>query len=184
MGAKRRVKQAASRENIRKDAKARRQRQQRARREAGLPPIGNTNVGRPSEFNSQTVLEICKRMSDGESLIQICRDPSMPSAGTVRKWRLVNPEFATMFGEARQLLIEHYRDELIAIADDSRVDDVPRSKLRIDTRQWIVTRLLPGHNDKLDLSIAGPNGNPIPIATMTSEDAARAYMNMIKDEDK
>jgi terminase small subunit-like protein len=29
---------------------------------------------------------ICTRMSEGESLRAICRDPGMPSGGTVRGW--------------------------------------------------------------------------------------------------
>ena len=47
---------------------------------------------------------ICKRIAEGESLRAICRDPDMPSEGTVRDWAREDRDgFGARYRLAREL---------------------------------------------------------------------------------
>jgi hypothetical protein len=106
----------------------------------------------PPTFYSEAVIEeICSRMSRGESLPQICRDPAMPNRWTVYDWLKRYPQFLERFNTARQRLYDYWSDDLIAIADDStkdydengRLDEerIARDRVRIDTRKWLLCHL-------------------------------------------
>ena len=70
---------------------------------------------------------------------------------------------------------ELFAEQLIEISDDSaddygddgklNADNIARAKLKVDTRKWIVSRLLPKkYGDKLEL--AGNPDAPITIQTI------------------
>src|SRR5215472_156664 len=105
---------------------------------------------------------ICSRMSEGESLRAICRDPGMPSEGAVRGWAVRDVDgFCQRYRAARQLLIEYWADQIVAIADDEELD--PRSRqIRTGTRQWLMSKLAPRrYGDKLQ--IAGDPESPLHV---------------------
>jgi terminase small subunit-like protein len=55
-------------------------------------------------YTPQLADEICRRISEGESVRSICRDPGMPSEGTVRAWSREDRDgFAVRFRIARDL---------------------------------------------------------------------------------
>jgi hypothetical protein len=115
--------------------------------------------------------EICKLMSEGATLNQICRRPGMPSRPTVLNWALEDRDgFSDRYARARDHLIDHWADEAMDIADDSSNDfiereqqngdskvvanreAIERSRLRVDTRKWMLTKLKPQrYGDKVDL---------------------------------
>lgn len=156
-------------------------------------PIGP----KPYAFTPELAAEICRRMSEGESLSQVCRDPSMPYRRTVREWRKEHPEFATLYAHAREELYEHWASEITEISDDGtndwierelrggRVVTVPdyehiaRSRLRVDSRKWMLSKLLPRqYGDKLELS--GSVAHPQPAAEPVSlEEAESAYLSLV-----
>jgi Bacteriophage Sf6, terminase small subunit-like len=45
-----------------------------------------------TNYTREIAETICTRMSEGESLRAICRDPGMPSEGTVRGWAVRDVE--------------------------------------------------------------------------------------------
>ncbi len=117
--------------------------------------------GRPTTFTPQVAALICSLLAEGQSLRKICSLEIMPRMSTVMQW-LFNPSdfrdsFMEQYRRARQMQAEVHADEQIDIADDSSEDEiftddgrrllnkefVARSKLRVETRQWIASRLLP-----------------------------------------
>jgi hypothetical protein len=106
-----------------------------------------------------------------------------------------------MYEEAKKIMWLYHGDQMLNIADDSvndymdrynkftketeRVFDsenFQRSKLRIDTRKFLLSKMLPHiFGEKVDVSVGGRDGKPIAVAavTMTVEEAERAYMDMI-----
>ena len=129
-------------------------------------------MGRPSSFTQEVADAICARLEAGESLRAICRtDESMPPAATIFRWLEANEAFREQYTRARTTGYQLLADEIIDIADDSsndwverenvktgRVetvldsDHVQRSKLRIDTRKWMLSKMLPKvYGDKLDI---------------------------------
>jgi hypothetical protein len=130
--------------------------------------------GRPSKYSQELADRICAKLMEGMSLRAICKEDDMPSIGTVCVWLASGDEsfsgFQEQYARARQVQAELLADEIIDIADDSSRDteetdmgnvtnyeNIQRSKLRIDTRKWIASKLLPKkYGDKLDLNHSGP----------------------------
>jgi Bacteriophage Sf6, terminase small subunit-like len=87
--------------------------------------------------------QICRRISEGESLRSICRDPKFPSEGSVRAWsRQDRDGFATRFRIARDLQLDCWSDLIVDLADRQDLDPRDRA-IRIDTRKWLMSKLAP-----------------------------------------
>jgi hypothetical protein len=105
---------------------------------------------------------ICRRIAEGESLRAICRDPGMPSEGTVRSWARDDRDgFGSRYRLARELQLDHWADLIIDIADEADRD--PRDRqVRIESRKWIMSKLAPRrYGDRLLL--AGEPENPLRV---------------------
>ena len=117
---------------------------------------------------AETILE---RLGDGEGLIAICRSEGMPTAGAVRYWVSQDHDgFAARYAQARARGLEHLADEILELSDEANRDVkvnqdgreivdyevVARSKLRVDSRKWLLSKLMPKvYGDKLDLNHSG-----------------------------
>ena len=111
-------------------------------------------VGRPSKMTEEVQAEILGRISTGESLRQICSDKHLPAAQNVFKFIYTNNEFRDNYEAARREQAEWLGEGLIDIADGD--GDTQRDRLRIDTRKWVMSKLLPKkYSDKIDLDVSG-----------------------------
>ena len=127
-----------------------------------------------STFSQDLADTICRELSSGRTLRDVCRDEGMPPESTVRLWALDDREgFAAQYARAREIGYHSMADELMEISDDGRNDwmerrgdddagwvlngeHVQRSRLRVDTRKWALSKALPKiYGDKLDLNHEG-----------------------------
>ena len=141
--------------------------------------------GRPTKYTKEVGKEICKRIADGESVRNICLDEKMPSSSMIYRW-LLKPqyrEFREQYARSRDIQAEQMFEELLNIADDGANDYMTitkgkvsyniedkevtnRSKLRVETRKWYLSKVLPKKfGDKLDLT-SGGDKLPTPILSM------------------
>ena len=134
-------------------------------------------IGSPVRYTTEVADAILTRLANGESLKAICRDAGMPSVVTVRQWVIDDREgFADLYERARMLCCYAIADELLEIADDSSGDmtvdedgrivvnheNINRSRLRADTRTWLLSKLLPKQfGDKVEQQITGAGGAPL-----------------------
>jgi hypothetical protein len=161
-------------------------------------------MGRPSLYTDEIAAEICRRLADGESLNAICRDDHMPNKSTVWAWNVDDREgFSNRYARARELQAQSMADELLEIADDGSNDwmarngpddpgyelngeHVQRSRVRIDTRKWLLSKMLPKvYGDKTQVSVTGPNGGPVQsVAVVTNDpiEAAKIYQKFMMDD--
>lgn len=116
-------------------------------------------VGRPTDYSQELAGLICERVAThGIGLQRLCSMyDDMPDKITINRWRHKYPEFRTQYAQAKVQQIDTLVDEIIDIADDSTQDEIindqgvrvcnsefiARSKLRIDTRKWLASKLLP-----------------------------------------
>ena len=141
--------------------------------------------GRPSTYRPHIGEEICERLSEGESLTSICRDPDMPKRTTVNKWLIATdpdkpgmakyPEFRAAYAQARVAYGDAMFEDIAEIADDSRLDvtvtmvdgrpkvevnrdEINRARLRVDARKWILSKLNPAKYGER-LALMDPSGN-------------------------
>ncbi len=132
-------------------------------------------MGRPSKFTEELADTICDRLSKGQSLRFICGEDDMPSRETVRTWLRDNPAFSAQYARAKEDYAEAVFEEIEEIADDGRNDWIERetkrgtyialneealgrSRLRIDARKWMLSKLMPkkyGDRIEVDANIQG-----------------------------
>jgi hypothetical protein len=122
--------------------------------------------------------EICFAIANGANPSRMCADNMrMPSYTTLYAWLAIDPAFKAMWDTAMVLRSERLVDEILEIADDGSNDydyvdstgvahvngeNIARAKLRVDTRKWLASKLLPKkYGDKTILS--GDEENPLQI---------------------
>ena len=125
-------------------------------------------VGRPPEipFTDELGQEICDRLADGETLTEICKSPGMPNRSQVWRWLQRNAEFAANHARARTIQGHRLADEHKAVITETRAGVLPPDIARVvlGGLQWQARVLSPkDYGDKLDTTLSGPNGGPIPF---------------------
>lgn len=121
---------------------------------------------------------VCAMLEDGKSLRAACVELDL-SPRTILDWTKANEAFSTQYTRAREVGYKLLADEIIDIADEKEVQvrydgedttldlsptAIARNRLRVDTRKWMLSKMLPKiYGDKLELS-----GDPDkPVHTVT-----------------
>lgn len=100
-------------------------------------------AGRPSVYTDEIAEEILMRLAEGESLRAICRDDHTPNISTITLWVVDDREgFSARYARARAAQAMRLADEIIEIADEDE-RDTNRDRLRVDTRKWYLSKVLP-----------------------------------------
>jgi hypothetical protein len=133
---------------------------------AKAKPVAKT-IGRPSIYTPAILDSICDAIAKGESVAAICANPRMPAEKTVYLW-LDDPtktEFLQRYARAREAQADKLAAEILQIADDGtndtqkdedgkvRIDQdvIARSRLRVDSRKWLASKLAPKkYGDKIE----------------------------------
>jgi hypothetical protein len=106
-------------------------------------------TGRPSLYSKALAEKICEKVADGKSLREICSEQGMPCHSVCRRWIQTNDEFSDKYTRAKQEMLEREAESLISIADSN--DDPQRLRVRIDTRKWLLSKMLPKkYGDKIE----------------------------------
>ena len=119
-------------------------------------------------YSQEKADAICARLVEGLSLRKASAAEGV-APSSVLEWVETNPAFAEQYARARARGYELLADEIIEISDDAtgdvietehgpRVDAerVARSKLRVDSRKWMLAKMLPKvYGDKVDLNHSG-----------------------------
>ncbi len=123
-------------------------------------PAANTKGKRGGQTRYTKALgnRICKLLAGGKSLKKICAEDIDQGVGTVVGWALDKDHpFADPYARARRVRAEKLVDEMIDISDDAINDTyedengniktdnecLQRSKLRIETRKWLASKMMP-----------------------------------------
>jgi hypothetical protein len=115
--------------------------------------------GRPSKYSIELAHEICKVIaSSSESLQRMCNERDhWPDRPTIFTWLNKHEEFRNMYTKAKQDQVSAYVDDIVEISDHAASDTildskgneienrewVNRSRLRVDTRKWLASKLVP-----------------------------------------
>ncbi|KRR21895.1 hypothetical protein [Bradyrhizobium retamae] len=134
-------------------------------------------MGRPSDYSPELVAVICARMAEGVSLRSICLADDMPDKATVFRWLAAHKEFRDQYARAREARADAMAEEILEISDDDSDDAitdpetgatrinaefVARSRLKVDTRKWLMARMAPKvYGDKVTQELQGPDGGAI-----------------------
>lgn len=132
--------------------------------------------GRPTAHTPELATQICQHIADGLSLRRIAELPGMPAKSTILKWAVEDVNgFSDQYEKARRIQAQALADEIFDIADDGSNDwvekqdqngptgdsilnteHVQRSRLRLDTRKWYLSKVLPKiYGDKQHVEHSG-----------------------------
>lgn len=139
----------------------------------------------PMEFNGEFADILCGVISQSEkSLSTVLKvlakeDSTVPSLTTIMGWLRTNQEFAQQYARAKEEQADYLAEQMLEIADDSSLDvafteegkpyvdreHINRSRLRVDTRKWIASKLKPKkYGDKIEQTLQNPDGSAISLA--------------------
>ena len=138
--------------------------------------------GRPSKYTDKLADKICQMIAQGQSVRSICAKKDMISMQTFFRWLRENDKFREQYAQACKERSYAQAEEIIDIADNATNDymeklegdgyifnseNVQRSRLRIDTRKWLMSKMNPKvYGDKLDMTT---NGNDIGVTLSASQ---------------
>jgi hypothetical protein len=145
---------------------------------------------------------ICLRTAEGESMRAIARDPDMPSRSRIQKELVENSAFAAQYARARELMYAGWADEILEIADDGTTDyitkvgrngheyeavdqeHIQRSRLRVDSRKWLLSKLLPKQfGDKVEHDHGGEVTHKVDITGLSEREKMRRFaLFMLEDQ--
>lgn len=138
-------------------------------------------MGRPTKYTAKLADDICTRIANGENLRRICADEGYPARSSVMSWLASSNKtyagFREQYARAMSLRADYWADEILEIADDGSNDWVPRkraggasdavlnhehvtrSRLRVDTRKWLMARMEPKkYGDRVQNELSGTLG--------------------------
>lgn len=116
-------------------------------------------IGRPSIYTPELADLICLRIATHqEGTRRLCqRYDDLPDDTCIYEWRHKHAEFAHKYAQAKMQQAEIMAEQILDIADDDSSDIkydkdgnescngefVARSRLRVDTRKWLASKLAP-----------------------------------------
>jgi hypothetical protein len=128
-------------------------------------------VGRPGSYTSELADTVLDGIAEGKSLRRVCAEhDTLPSPKTVRLWIQQDIDgFRDKYARAKDEMLESWADDIIEISDESKHDTIStetgdhpdnewisRSKLRVDTRKWLLSKLAPKkYGDKIQTEHSG-----------------------------
>lgn len=74
-------------------------------------------AGRPELYTPEIAEKIVERLSNGETLIEICNTDGIPSRASIFRWYKSHPEFEAQCARARTLKGEVFESKAVAIAE-------------------------------------------------------------------
>jgi hypothetical protein len=143
--------------------------------------MSSNDIGRPSDYTPELADLICEQLAMGYSVRTVCKGEGMPAPSTIFRWLREHKEFQEQYARAKQESADAMADELLDIVDDGSNDwmvinkggytatvvdqeAVQRSKLRAETRKWLMSKMKPKkYGDKLDLTSGGKKIEQAPI---------------------
>jgi hypothetical protein len=107
-------------------------------------------TGRPTLKTTELCEEICRRISEGETMQAILKEPGMPGLTAVYDWRKSDESFRQALMRAREQQAEVWAEEQKTITDEELPthEAIGRARLRMQSRQWLAGKYNPIYADK------------------------------------
>ena len=122
---------------------------------------------------------VCQEIEKGKALRNVLKDDNMPSTSTFYQGFDKDEVKAKQYARATEVRADIIFDDILAIADENTNDTsinengievvnndvIQRSRLRIDARKWVLSKLNPKKfGDKADITSGGEKIQNIPTS--------------------
>lgn len=151
-----------------------------------LPQVDYTPVP-ASKYSEDLIDGIFQSIAEGMPVRGACKEAKI-TAFTLFNWLDSKPGLSDRYARAKELAMEKMADEILTIGDNNTRDEkfitdyngkvipvadndyIQRSKLRVDTRKWLMSKLAPKkYGDKVQQQITGADGKDLPISLVIGE---------------
>lgn len=128
--------------------------------------------------------DILDRVSRGESLVRACEANSLTHGAFLERVGK-DPDLADRYARAKSAGLELLAEELVEIADNQSGDH-NRDRLRVDTRKWLLAKLMPKkYGERATLEHTGRDGGPIEsTATLAFKDVPNGKLAELLKHDE
>jgi hypothetical protein len=104
-------------------------------------------------YDPERCAALCELIANGMPWSKACAELNLVPS-TAWRWRGSHPEFRDAYNDATTRRAHLLADDLIDIADGATENDVQVAKLRVDTRKWLASKLLPkNYGDKVAVDV-------------------------------
>lgn len=114
-------------------------------------------MGRPSKYTEELAQEICNTLATTDiGIAKLCEmNPHWPEITSLKLWRITNEDFSTKYALAKKQQLAFFAEELedLAASTEKYYDEkgnkradpglVAETRLKVDTRKFIVAKLMP-----------------------------------------
>lgn len=115
--------------------------------------------GRGDQYSPELGAEICRRLAEGQSLVEVCAEPGLPHRATVYGWLAAHADFAEIYGRAREAQAHDRFDLAWEIARSATPATVSLARLQFDVIRWQTARMAPkAYGERL-----GPEAQPVEV---------------------
>lgn len=126
-------------------------------------------MARPTKYTKEIADKICEVISTSPKSLKTIAQELNVTVSSVHKWLSENKEFSDKYARAHEDRADFLAEEILEIADSIEKDTIKvnkfgklveventewvnRSKLKIDARKWVASKLKPKkYGDKLDV---------------------------------
>jgi hypothetical protein len=141
----------------------------------------------PKEYDRDKIMDyVCDALATSSrglgNILTYAKDEldKVPTYSQIMRWLDEDEAIRDRYARAKEAQADFMADEMLDIADDARNDwmtkqngsgepykvvgteTIQRSKLRIDARKWLASKLKPKkYSEKLQTEHSGPDGGPI-----------------------
>ncbi len=131
--------------------------------------------GRPTSYNTDIAAKICEAVARSDKGLRktLESDPELPAFGCVQAWLQRHADFASAYSHAKRLQLEAMAEDIVDISDDDSIDPADK-RLMVDTRKWLLSKLVPKtYGDKLDLT---SGGEALPASSVSIDQRIQSIM--------
>lgn len=131
---------------------------------------------------------ICESIASGKSLTHACKVQKVSRASFLRMCEL-SEERRNEYVRAREACLEVWADEIIDISDEAEIVAntpftggcaVQAKSVRIDSRKWILSKLLPKkYGDASKLELTGADGGPMEVIDPRTTEEDRRFAEIL-----
>ena len=93
----------------------------------------------PYKRTEKLVDQFLARLACGESMIDICQDPKMPSRQTIMRWMMTDPELEAMVDDAYKWKARYFGEAILNVAEGGCLSttDIRRDELKVKALMWL-----------------------------------------------
>ena len=142
-----------------------------------IPP---KRTGRPTKYTDALADEICRRIAEGEMLLQIVRDKHMPERSTIYGWIEQYEDSSDNYARACEISADALVEKGLEILDGSSPDCAQMDKNRAEYRKWLAGKRNARYGERKSVELTGANGGPVEMITECDEARIASVMDRIE----